>query len=178
MHIRTATAPDAAAIAAIYAPIVEVTAISFETEAPAVSEIRRRIESTTATLPWLVGEDEQGAVCGYVYSSRFRERKAYQWSVEVTAYVREDCRGKGVAKQLYGRLFEALVALGYFQAFAGITLPNPASVALHESLGFEAVALYRNVGHKLGAWRDVGYWQKALRDLQEPGALTAFSALP
>ena len=176
MHIRTATADDAAAIAAIYAPVVETTAISFETEAPSVGEVRRRIESTTESLPWLVGEDGQGAVCGYVYASRFRERKAYQWSVEVTAYVREDCRGKGVATQLYGRLFETLVALGYFQAFAGITLPNPASVALHESMGFEAVAVFRDVGHKLGAWRDVGYWQKAVRELQPPGALKAFGA--
>jgi phosphinothricin acetyltransferase len=165
LHIRTATPDDAAAVAAIYAPVVTDTAISFELEAPSVAEMRRRIGATLIALPWLVGEDAQGAVCGYVYASRFRERAAYQWTVEVTAYVRSDCRGEGVGRRLYTRLFALLAELGYVQAVAGITLPNAASVGLHEALGFEAATCYRNVGYKHGAWRDVGYWQRALQPL-------------
>ena len=166
MLIRIARLDDAPAIAAIYAPIVEHTPISFELVPPSVEEMRRRIAKTQQTLPWLAGEDAQGRLCGYVYASKLRERAAYQWSVEVTVYVRDDCRGQGVARRLYGQLFEQLVALGYYQAFAGITLPNDASVGLHEALGFECIARYRNVGFKLGTWRDVGYWQRALRALQ------------
>jgi L-amino acid N-acyltransferase YncA len=163
MHIRTATTDDASAIAAIYAPIVAHTPISFELEPPSVAEMQTRIHNTLQTLPWLVAVDTQGQLLGYVYASKFRERVAYQWTVEVTAYVHENARGQGVAKQLYTALFEQLVALGYHQAMATITLPNPASVALHEGLGFAPAGLFRNVGHKLGAWRHVGYWQKALR---------------
>ena len=183
MRIRTAKPDDAAQIAAIYAPIVTDTAISFELEPPSVDEMRRRIEATLPVLPWLVGVDEdvgadgdaQGRICGYVYASKFRERAAYQWTVEVTAYVRSDCRGTGVGRRLYTRLFEVLAGLGYFQAVAGITLPNDASVGLHEALGFVAATCYRNVGHKQGAWRDVGYWQMALQPLQtHPLAPRAF----
>ncbi len=167
MHIRNATAADAAAIHAIYGPTVRDTVISFETDTPSVQEMAARIHQVQQTFPWLVGVDEQGQVLGYVYASKFRERAAYQWTVEVTAYVHENARGQGVARRLYGALFEQLVALGYFQAIATITLPNPASVALHESLGFAPAGLFHAVGHKLGAWRDVGYWQ---RTLQRPGA--------
>lgn len=168
MMIRTATPDDAAAITAIYAPVVRDTAISFELEAPTVDEMRRRIAALLPQLPWLVGVDDAGAVCGYVYASRFKDRLAYQWAVEVTAYVREDSRGQGVARRLYTRLFELLAALGYYQAIAGITLPNAPSVGLHEALGFVPVTAYRNVGFKLGEWRDVGYWQKALQELTPP----------
>ena len=166
MPIRPATPADAADITAIYAPIVTGTAISFETEPPTVQEMAQRISTTLLNLPWLVHQNEQGHVSGYVYASKWRERAAYQWSVEVTAYVREDARGQGLAKALYGRLFEALVALGYCQAIAGITLPNGPSVALHESMGFAPVGVFGNVGHKLGAWRDVGYWQRGLQTLR------------
>lgn len=176
MHIRTATPDDAAALAAIYAPIVTDTVISFELQAPDAAEIRRRIEATLPLLPWLVGEDAQGTVCGYVYASRFRERAAYQWAVEVTAYVRADCRGSGVGRRLYTRLFELLSALGYSQAVAGITLPNAPSVGLHEAMGFTAVARFEKVGYKLGRWHDVGYWQKALQPSQlEPPPPRAFA---
>jgi len=170
MQIRTANAEDAAAITAIYAPVVRDTAISFELQAPGPKEMARRIQTLLPTLPWLVGVDDNGHICGYVYASKFRERLAYQWAVEVTAYVREDCRGQGVGRRLYTRLFDILAGLGYYQAIAGITLPNAASVGLHEAMGFEPVTAYRNVGFKLGAWRDVGYWQKALRELTPPQA--------
>jgi L-amino acid N-acyltransferase YncA len=163
LTIRTARPDDAASIHAIYAPIVRDTTISFELEPPSVDEMRRRISPASAGLPWLVAVDDADAVMGYVYAGRHRERAAYRWSVDVTAYVRADCRGQGVGKALYERLFELLVAAGYCQAFAGIALPNPASVALHESIGFQSIGVYRNVGFKHGAWRDVGWWQKELQ---------------
>ena len=162
--IRIARPDDADAIHAIYAPIVRDTTISFELEPPTVDEMRRRIASTFAGgLPWLVGVDDASAVVGYVYAGKHRERAAYQWSVDVTAYVRADCRGQGVGKALYARLFELLVAAGYCQAFAGIALPNAASVALHESIGFQPIGVYRNVGFKRGEWHDVGWWQRELQ---------------
>ena len=176
MNIRVATLADAEAIAAIYEPIVTNTSISFELTAPTVDEIRGRIVKTLADLPWLVSEDAQGAVDGYVYASKHRERPAYQWSVDVTAYVREDARGSGVGKRLYQVLCQELVALGYFQAFAGIALPNDASVALHEAVGFEPIGIYRKVGFKLGAWHDVGWWQRELREPDEPSTPAAFDS--
>lgn len=136
MTIRIATRADAEAITAIYAPVVANTSISFELPPPTVDEMCGRIERTLHDLPWLVSEDAHGAVNGYVYASKHREWPAYQWSVDVTAYVREDARGQGVGKRLYQTLFAELVTLGYFQAFAGIALPNDASVALYESAGF------------------------------------------
>jgi len=178
MNIRTATSADAAAIAAIYAPIVSTTAISFEFEPPSVAQMRARIEATLQRLPWLVGVDAFGAVIGYAYASRHRERAGYQWSVDVSAYVHEDWRGRGVGTALYGALFDHLVELGYCQAFAGIALPNPASIALHESLGFERLGTYRRVGFKLGRWHDVGWWQKTLQLAEEPLPPRPFAAAP
>ena len=170
MPIRHATPDDAAAIQAIYAPIVDATCISFEVAAPTVAEMRARIVATTLTHPWLVSEDAAGSVDGYAYAGRHRERAAYQWSVDVSAYVRADSRGRGVGKALYERLFEVLVAGGWCQAFAGIALPNAASVALHESLGFEPIGVYRNVGFKMASWHDVGWWQKPLQLPAQPRA--------
>lgn len=176
MTIRLATPADAQDIQAIYAPIVASTAISFELEPPTVEEMRERIVKTLAQLPWLVSEDAEGRIRGYVYASKHRERAAYQWSVDVTAYVREDARGLGIGKTLYAELQRQLVRLGYFQAFAGIALPNEASVALHESMGFQPIGVYRNVGHKRGAWHDVGWWQLALQPLDSPTAPLALPA--
>ena len=176
MKIRIANLEDAAAVAAIYAPVVAHTHISFETDAPDAHEMRGRIEKTLAILPWLVAEDAAGAVCGYAYASKHRERAAYQWSVDTTVYVRDDMRGQGVGRALYGRLLPLLAELGYYQAFAGIALPNAGSVGLHEAVGFEALGVYRNVGFKNGEWRDVGWWQKALRPLDTPSAPQAFTA--
>lgn len=178
MKVRTAIPDDAAAIAAIYAPIVRHTAISFETEPPSEAEMRERIEKTLASLPWLVAANAAGEVAGYAYASRHRERAAYQWSVDVTVYVRDDARGQGVGRALYEHLLPLLAALGYHQAFAGIALPNAGSVALHEAAGFAALGVYRRVGFKLGQWRDVGWWQKALRPMDgaPPTAPHPFSA--
>jgi len=170
MRIRPAVPADAAAVAAIYRPVVQHTAISFETEPPDAAEMLARIDKTAhARLPWLVAEDAAGAVCGYAYAGRHRERAAYRWSVDTTIYVAEGRRGQGVGRALYGVLLPLLGELGYFQAFAGVALPNEGSVGLHEAMGFEAIGIYRHVGYKHGAWRDVGWWQKRLRPLDAPG---------
>jgi L-amino acid N-acyltransferase YncA len=176
MNIRVANPADAQAICAIYAPVVTETFISFELSPPAIEAMQGRITKTLESLPWLVSLDARQQVNGYAYASRHRERAAYQWSVDVSAYVREDARRMGVGRSLYEALCAELSGLGYFQAFAGIALPNAASVALHEAVGFAPVGVYRNVGFKAGAWRDVGWWQKALRPLEEPAAPQAFGA--
>jgi phosphinothricin acetyltransferase len=164
MNIRSATLEDAAAVAAIYGPIVQETAISFEWESPTVEEMRARIARTIAIYPWLVAIDQADNVAGYVYAGRHRDPASYQWSVNTSAYVREDVRGRGIGRMLYGALFEELVRLGYFRAFAGIALPNVASVALHERVGFRPLGVYERVGFKHGAWHDVGWWQHTLQE--------------
>jgi L-amino acid N-acyltransferase YncA len=175
--IRLATLEDAAAIQRIYAPIVRDTVISFELEAPDVAEIRRRIAKTLPDFPWLVDERD-GEIAGYAYASRHRERLAYQWSVDVSCYVDERFRGRGIGKELYRTLLRVLRRQGFQSAFAGIALPNPASVALHEAVGFEPLGVYRNVGFKRGAWRDTGWWQCSLGDpVPEPGAPRPFGSL-
>ncbi len=164
--IRLASAGDAEGILAIYAPIVRETTISFELEPPTVAEMRRRIETTLAKLPWLVRESGWG-IEGYAYASKHRERAAYQWSVDVSVYVAEGMRGKGLGRRLYTALLGMLQDLGYYSALAGIALPNAASIGLHEALGFQPIGVYHNIGHKLGAWHDVGWWQKQLREYGE-----------
>lgn len=163
IRLRLACESDASAIAAIYRPIVETTAISFETEAPDEAEIRRRLLDTLRAHAWLVC-DIDGHVAGYAYSSRHRVRGAYQWSIDTSAYVDEPYRRQGVAHGLYRSLVAIAAGQGYCTAFAGIALPNPASVALHERVGFTPLGVYRNVGYKLGAWHDVGWWQLPLRE--------------
>ena len=160
--IRLATEADAEGIVAIYAPIVRETAISFEVEAPDVNAMRRRITETLAHLPWLICE-RRGEVLGYAYASMHRTRAAYQWSVDVSVYVHVRIRRSGVGKALYTSLLRFLDLQGFYNVYAGITLPNPASVRLHESLEFQPVGVYRAVGYKLGAWHDVGWWHLALR---------------
>jgi len=160
--IRLAADTDAAAIAAVYRPIVESTIISFETEPPDESETRRRIRDTLPAHPWLV-YDVNGIVAGYAYASKHRVRAAYQWSVDASVYIHEDYRRLGIGRGLYASLFSILAAQGFYNAYAGITLPNPGSVALHEAVGFQPIGVYRHVGYKLGAWHDVGWWGLALR---------------
>jgi L-amino acid N-acyltransferase YncA len=168
--IRLARADDSAAAARIYDPVVAGTAISFELDPPGPAEMKRRIVNVLAFAPWLVDERD-GAVRGYAYASRHRERAAYQWSVDVAVYVDEAHRRSGVGNGLYGKLFRLLRLQGFYAAHAGVTLPNAASVGLHESLGFRPVGVYRGVGYKLGRWHDVGWWQLELRDRAgEPSA--------
>jgi L-amino acid N-acyltransferase YncA len=161
--IRLATLADAEAIREIYAPFCEATSVSFETEAPDIDEMRRRIAKTLESLPWLVRE-QYGEVLGYAYASPHRERPAYRWSVDVSAYVRDGHWRRGVGRALYSRLFELLRQQGFYTALAGITLPNPGSVGLHESFGFEIIGTYRRIGFKCGAWHDVAWYQLALRE--------------
>ena len=176
MTIRIAMPDDASSITDIYAPIVESSAISFELTPPDVEGMRERITTTLTHFPWLASEDDSGRIDGYAYASPHRTRAAYRWAVDVTAYVRGDARRSGIGTRLHVALCEELVALGYFQAFAGIALPNPASVALHESVGFEYLGTYREVGYKLGAWHDVGWWQKALQASAIPQGPRRFRA--
>ncbi len=161
-QIRMARVADAAEIAAIYQPSVIDAATSFEVDAPDGGEMGRRIEAVLAVAPWLVCIGSAGDVVGYAYASRHRERAAYQWSVDVTVYIRADHHRRGVGRALYGVLFDLLRLQGFCVAHAGITLPNPGSVGLHEALGFRPVGVYPAVGWKLGAWRDVGWWQLPL----------------
>ncbi len=164
--VRCATPQDAEGVLAIYAPIVRETAISFELEPPTVEQMRGRIEATLPKLPWLVCESAAGVI-GYAYASKHRERAAYQWSVDVSVYVAQQARGKGLGRGLYTPLLGILEDLGYYSALAGIALPNPASVGLHEAMGFKPIGVYRNIGYKIGAWRDVGWWQRQLREYGE-----------
>jgi L-amino acid N-acyltransferase YncA len=164
--LRLARPDDAAAVLAIYGPVVKTSATSFELEVPSEEEIRRRIEATLERWPWLICEDEAG-VAGYAYGTRHRERGAYQWSADVAVYVAPRAQSRGVGRALYGALLELLVMQGFCNAYAGITLPNPASVGLHEALGFRHLGVYRGVGHKHGRWHDVGWWHLELRPLPE-----------
>jgi phosphinothricin acetyltransferase len=169
IRVRLAEPRDAAGVQAIYTPIVGSTAISFEIDPPTADEMARRIGRTMPVHPWLVAED-QGQLAGYAYAGPFRSRPAYRWSVEVSAYIHSDWRRRGVGRSLYTALLAVLTLQGYREACAGITLPNPASVGLHQALGFVPVGVYRRVGWKLGAWHDVGWWQRSLTESRdEPG---------
>jgi L-amino acid N-acyltransferase YncA len=159
--IRKATAADAAAVQAIYAPIVEHTAISFEEEPPTAAEMARRIADYSATHAFLVAEIG-GEVVGYAYGSPHRARAAYRHSAEVSAYVAEDARRTGVGRALYTELLAILTEQGFHAAFAGIALPNPGSVALHEAVGFTPIGVFHQVGFKFGGWHDVGWWERLL----------------
>jgi L-amino acid N-acyltransferase YncA len=154
-------ARDAAACAEIYAPSVESTPISFEFVAPDPTEFESRITRFSATHQFLVAE-EGGVVIGYAYACRWKERPAYDWSVETSVYVGAAHQAKGVGRALLQELIGRLRAQGYRMAVAGITLPNPASIALHERLGYERAGVMRDIGWKLDGWRDVGYWQLRL----------------
>ena len=163
MVIRPADpASDAAACAEIYAPYVLETAISFEEEPPDASELERRIERYSRTHAWLVAEDGDGVV-GYAYACPHRERAAYRWAADVSVYVSQQHHRRGIGRALYGELFSLLERQGLHVACAGVTLPNQASVAIHESLGFAPVGVYPRIGYKLGKWWDVGWWELELR---------------
>jgi phosphinothricin acetyltransferase len=167
MLIRSADPDrDAAACAAIYAPSVEATPISFEVVPPDAAEFARRIAKYSAAHQFLVAEDG-GEVIGYAYACRWAERAAYDWAVETSVYVDGAHHGKGVGRALYTKLFERLAAQGFRIAVAGVTLPNPASIGLHESMGFEPIGALRDIGFKEGRWHDVGYWQRPLAALGE-----------
>jgi L-amino acid N-acyltransferase YncA len=161
MQVRQATSRDAVQIQAIYAPVVANTAISFEEVPPDIAEIVRRIEATLPEYPYLVATEGERFL-GYAYASQHRSRLAYRTSVDVTVYVAPDAQRQGVGRVLYSHLLSAAAERGYHAAFAGIALPNEASVRLHEGAGFTPVGIYREVGKKFGVWHDVGWWQRLL----------------
>ena len=167
MIVRRAGPADSTAIAAIYAPYVTDSFVSFETEAPDEAEMRRRIESGGGLHPWLVAEAE-GGIVGYASASPFRPRAAYRFAVETSVYLDVRHCGRGFGRALYRRLLELLELQGFAQAIGAISLPNEASVRLHERLGFEPAGLYRRVGWKCGDWHDVGLWQRALAPATVP----------
>jgi L-amino acid N-acyltransferase YncA len=167
VRIRLANAGDAGGVLEVYAPVVEDTAISFELVVPSVDEMAARITERWPAHPWLVAEDERGVV-GYAYAGRFSGRAAYDWSVEVSVYIAAAARGRRVGRGLYTALLTVLAAQGYRRAMAGATMPNAASVGLHQSMGFTPVGVYQAVGWKHGAWHDVRWWQRSLIDGDEP----------
>ncbi|MGX5217814.1 arsinothricin resistance N-acetyltransferase ArsN1 family B [Pseudomonas segetis] len=173
--IRIAHVSDAQAIQAIYAPLVEHSAISFELEPPSVAEMARRIETTIQTYPYFVAQQD-GQVIGYAYAGQYKAREAYKWSVEVSVYVAAQARRSGVGRALYQELLAKLKQQGFHAAYAGIALPNERSVGLHESLGFVHLGIFPEVGFKHGKWHDLGYWRIALADATPPAPIIAFAA--
>jgi phosphinothricin acetyltransferase len=166
--VRAATTSDAAAIADIYRPYVVETVVSFEETPPTAAEFEARM-LTTPRLPWLVAV-RADAVVGYCYASRHRARASYRWSADVSVYVAPSERGRGIGRLLYGELLPLVRSLGYVSVFAGIALPNDASLGFHEAFGLTQVGVYRNVGFKHNAWRDVGWWQLTFSDPPEQPA--------
>jgi L-amino acid N-acyltransferase YncA len=165
--VRDGTAADAAACAAIYAPYVRETAVSFELEPPTPAEMAGRIAASQAGHAWLVLEDDDRVV-GYAYANRFSARPAYRWSVEVSIYLERDRQRRGGGRRLYETLLERLAERGYRRALAGMSLPNESSVAFHRALGFTPVGTYQQVGWKHGAWRDVAWMQRTIADADDP----------
>ncbi|MCW2522103.1 MAG: family acetyltransferase [Frankiales bacterium] len=176
MRVRLASTDDSPAVAEIYAPYVQTTVISFETTPPDAGQMAERIAATMPAHPWLLAE-EAGTVLGYAYAHPFASRAAYAWSAETSVYVRPDRHRRGVGRSLYEVLLRLLAAQGYREAFAGVTLPNAASVALHEGMGFAAVGTYRRVGFKHGSWHDVGWWQRGLGGQGAPAAVRTVTDL-
>jgi L-amino acid N-acyltransferase YncA len=167
VRTRVANAEDAAAIVEIYRPAITERVTSFEIEVPSAAEMAGRMTATLERYPWLVREDDSGII-GYAYATRHRDRAAYQWSVEVSAYVRDDQHRRGVGRVLYQQLFDLLAAQGFHVAYAGITLPNDASVAFHRAMGFVPVGTYRDIGYKFGKWHDVQWLVRRLLPVQDP----------
>ena len=163
MIIRPAVEADASAMLAIYRPYVESTVISFEQDVPSLEEYTARVRKYFTGWAGVVAEAE-GQLLGYAYGSSHRERAAYKWSVETTVYVTAGVQRRGIGRHLYSALFPMLKDAGYCNAYAGVTLPNPASVALHQAVGFKPIGTFPRVGYKFGQWRDVAWFHLALRE--------------
>ena len=175
--IRVATEDDAPGMLEIYGPVVRETSISFERQPPSIADFRGRIRASLEQRLWLVCIND-GVIVGYAYATQFNPREAYIWSVEVSVYVRPEYHRRGIGRALYTSLFRCLTLQGYCTAVARITLPNPASVTLHESMGFQAVGVNRGIGYKHGQWHDVGIWQMEIQPRpQSPKAPRPFVAL-
>lgn len=156
--LRHCTPADAEQICSIYNHYVRETVITFEEAPVPVSEMAQRIADVSARLPWFVWEADK-AILGYAYATPWKARAAYRHSVEASIYLAPQATGKGLGTRLYVALIEDLRQKGLHCVIGGAALPNPASVALHEKLGFTRVAEFREVGFKLGRWVDVAYWE-------------------
>lgn len=178
LAIRPATPADAAAIRDIYAPYVTDTSITFETEVPTTAEIQQRLHSTLERYPWIVCVEAE-TIVGYAYAGMLNKRAAYQWSVETSVYIVQAHHGRGIGRTLYTILFALLYAQRIVNAYAGITMPNPASIALHKSLGFQHAGTFTGAGFKHGAWHDVDWWELPL-SIRSPDAIppTPFAEMP
>lgn len=177
INLRLAQPADAKAILSIYAPYIENTSFTFETEVPSEQAFADRINTYLENYPWILCEIN-GQIAGYAYAARHRERVAYQWSVESSVYVHDDFQRTGVARALYQSLFELLAYQGFRNVYAVINLPNEKSVTFHEKLGFTYFATYEQVGYKLGKWKNVGWWRLKLNEFgDEPATPVKFAAL-
>lgn len=165
ISIRLATEHDAEQMAAIYRPSVADRVTSFEIEPPTATEMGQRVVNTLRRTPWLVAEssDDPGNILGYAYASAHKDRLGYQWSVDVSVYVADNARRRGIGRSLYEPLLDILRMQGFVNAYAGLTLPNAASEGLHRALGFETVAVYDRVGYKFGSWHSVMWLWLVLR---------------
>jgi L-amino acid N-acyltransferase YncA len=161
--IRAVLDKDADSIVEIYNYYIAETTVTFEEETITTADMQSRINKIQAdNLPWLVAKDESGKVVGYAYASKWRERFSYRFSVEVTVYLSPEHSNKGIGSKLYAALFSELRLKSIHSVIGGITLPNDASVALHEKFGMQKVAHFKEVGFKFKQWLDVGYWQGSL----------------
>ncbi|HSU28041.1 MAG TPA: GNAT family N-acetyltransferase [Chitinophagaceae bacterium] len=163
MQIRMAKPGDAPGILDIYMPYIELTSFTFETEVPTQEEFEERIRTNLVNWPWLVAEQDE-KIIGYAYATKYRERTAYQWSVECSIYIHDDFQKQGIGHKLYGALTAILKLQGFRNVYAVINLPNEKSVAFHESCGFAHFATYENVGYKLGKWKNVGWWRLIINE--------------
>lgn len=161
--VRLATEADSASILEIYAPFITDTVITFEYEVPTAAEFSKRIANIQKKYPWLICEVNDSIV-GYAYASQFNERAAYDWSVDFSVYIKPEYHRKKIGKALYLALSQLLKLQGYYNAYAGVTLPNIKSESLHESLGFKPVGVYHNVGYKFGHWYDVKWFELKIQE--------------
>ena len=165
VEVRIARKSDAPGILDIYKPYIDHSAITFETETPGIEQFEQRIEKCLQRFPWLVCVVD-GVIAGYVYASAHRDREAYQWTCECSVYIHNQFMGKGLGSAMYAVLFDILKIQGIRNVYAGITLPNQASIQLHERMGFEHFATYENVGYKTDGWKTVGWWRLQLNDYE------------
>jgi len=159
--IRPVDLNDAAALCDIYNYYVDNTIVTFEEEKVSEEEMVKRIQKVTQQLSWFVYEKE-GDIVGYSYATEWKARSAYRYSTETTVYLKNGYEGNGVGTALYRHLIEDLIKKDIHSFVGGISLPNDASVALHEKMGFQKIAHFREVGQKFNKWIDVGYWQLVL----------------
>lgn len=163
MFVKLAKDLHIAEILEIYTPYIAGSTVTFESEKPTIAQFEQRLKGYKQYFPWLVAE-EGGSVAGYAYASRYRDRAAYQWVAEVSIYLHQDFKGKGIARTLYRALFDILKLQGIKKLYAVITIPNKESVGFHEKMGFKWFATFKNVGYKQGKWCDVGWWELPLKE--------------